>query len=158
MIRRPPRSTRTDTLFPYTTLCRSRDDEEHAAIPGGQQERFVAAGDRRQYQMRALDQLDLGRCIAEQRRPPRTGRVDDDLGANRQALAAAAILDFTASDLPVRFDQARRRNTVRADHADALSGGHLVHRRACSVFLVVPATKPPAALPATTKPIGPPQT
>src|SRR3546814_16361763 len=22
MIRRPPRSTRTDTLFPYTTLCR----------------------------------------------------------------------------------------------------------------------------------------
>src|SRR3546814_17152006 len=23
MIRRPPRSTRTDTLFPYTTICRS---------------------------------------------------------------------------------------------------------------------------------------
>src|SRR3546814_20604837 len=31
MIRRPPRSTRTDTLFPYTTLCRSvRDDDEPA--------------------------------------------------------------------------------------------------------------------------------
>src|SRR3546814_6997468 len=26
MIRRPPRSTRTDTLFPYTTLCRSGVD------------------------------------------------------------------------------------------------------------------------------------
>src|SRR3546814_12856379 len=26
MIRRPPRSTRTDTLFPYTTLCRSLAD------------------------------------------------------------------------------------------------------------------------------------
>src|SRR3546814_9433043 len=26
MIRRPPRSTRTDTLFPYTTLFRSRID------------------------------------------------------------------------------------------------------------------------------------
>src|SRR3546814_11661599 len=25
MIRRPPRSTRTDTLFPYTTLFRSKD-------------------------------------------------------------------------------------------------------------------------------------
>src|SRR3546814_3197542 len=25
MMRRPPRSTRTDTLFPYTTLFRSRD-------------------------------------------------------------------------------------------------------------------------------------
>src|SRR3546814_7834295 len=27
MIRRPPRSTRTDTLFPYTTLFRSIDGE-----------------------------------------------------------------------------------------------------------------------------------
>src|SRR3546814_13673396 len=27
MIRRPPRSTRTDTLFPYTTLFRSRVKE-----------------------------------------------------------------------------------------------------------------------------------
>src|SRR3546814_16198134 len=26
MIRRPPRSTRTDTLFPYTTLFRSESD------------------------------------------------------------------------------------------------------------------------------------
>src|SRR3546814_15178336 len=31
MIRRPPRSTRTDTLFPYTTLFRSR----HLDAPGG---------------------------------------------------------------------------------------------------------------------------
>src|SRR3546814_16398330 len=30
MIRRPPRSTRTDTLFPYTTLFRSRDGREEA--------------------------------------------------------------------------------------------------------------------------------
>src|SRR3546814_9762908 len=28
MIRRPPRSTRTDTLFPYTTLFRSRSGRE----------------------------------------------------------------------------------------------------------------------------------
>src|SRR3546814_19020406 len=27
MIRRPPRSTRIDTLFPYTTLFRSKDDK-----------------------------------------------------------------------------------------------------------------------------------
>src|SRR3546814_4436198 len=31
MIRRPPRSTRTDTLFPYTTLFRST--EEHVGRP-----------------------------------------------------------------------------------------------------------------------------
>src|SRR3546814_2654560 len=30
MIRRPPRSTRTDTLFPYTTLFRSGREEGHA--------------------------------------------------------------------------------------------------------------------------------
>src|SRR3546814_8189303 len=28
MIRRPPRSTRTDTLFPYTPLCRSAVDAQ----------------------------------------------------------------------------------------------------------------------------------
>src|SRR3546814_4366238 len=31
MIRRPPRSTRTDTLFPYTTLFRSSVAEKGAA-------------------------------------------------------------------------------------------------------------------------------
>src|SRR3546814_4099943 len=35
MIRRPPRSTRTDTLFPYTTLFRSADQIiEHRALFG----------------------------------------------------------------------------------------------------------------------------
>src|SRR3546814_18478025 len=29
MIRRPPRSTRTDTLFPYTTLFRSESAADH---------------------------------------------------------------------------------------------------------------------------------
>src|SRR3546814_7534695 len=35
MIRRPPRSTRTDTLFPYTTLFRSRlrRARRRAALP-----------------------------------------------------------------------------------------------------------------------------
>src|SRR3546814_20751259 len=38
MIRRPPRSTRTDTLFPYTTLFRSLSDfktNEYAHLVGG---------------------------------------------------------------------------------------------------------------------------
>src|SRR3546814_14536848 len=32
MIRRPPRSTRTDTLFPYTTLFRSAADGSQAIM------------------------------------------------------------------------------------------------------------------------------
>src|SRR3546814_9114516 len=35
MIRRPPRSTRTDTLLPYTTLFRSRRAVERLDEPGG---------------------------------------------------------------------------------------------------------------------------
>src|SRR3546814_10503728 len=35
MIRRPPRSTRTDTLFPYTTLFRSPRTVVFAHAPGG---------------------------------------------------------------------------------------------------------------------------
>src|SRR3546814_5175066 len=40
MIRRPPRSTRTDTLFPYTTLFRSPDD-----LHPGDAGRPLACGD-----------------------------------------------------------------------------------------------------------------
>src|SRR3546814_20484986 len=39
MIRRPPRSTRTDTLFPYTTLFRSRLKAEIEAISRAQRTR-----------------------------------------------------------------------------------------------------------------------
>src|SRR3546814_20338821 len=35
MIRRPPRSTRTDTLFPYTTLFRSMNDAYFRALYDG---------------------------------------------------------------------------------------------------------------------------
>src|SRR3546814_10976262 len=48
MIRRPPRSTRTDTLFPYTTLFRSLDRVLAAGggERGGRRDRCVARGDR----------------------------------------------------------------------------------------------------------------
>src|SRR3546814_19325342 len=47
MIRRPPRSTRTDTLFPYTTLFRSRQ-------PGGDRGQYVL--ECRQFSALALHQ------------------------------------------------------------------------------------------------------
>src|SRR3546814_10020613 len=34
MVRRPPRSPRTDTLFPYTTLFRSIGGGTNSALPG----------------------------------------------------------------------------------------------------------------------------
>src|SRR3546814_10256731 len=55
MIRRPPRSTRTDTLFPYTTLFRSSDTRQQRGHQDGRQrdepeqpfERHAASGERR---------------------------------------------------------------------------------------------------------------
>src|SRR3546814_7358986 len=47
MIRRPPRSTRTDTLFPYTTLFRSLSGggARHAGRRGAGGPRTAARGD-----------------------------------------------------------------------------------------------------------------
>src|SRR3546814_2864703 len=46
MIRRPPRSTRTDTLFPYTTLFRSHQ-RHHLPVEGRQDARQCDGGARR---------------------------------------------------------------------------------------------------------------
>src|SRR3546814_15487604 len=64
MIRRPPRSTRTDTLFPYTTLFRSRDRnaglvgglDDHRALGRGQFDAVDEDGDlvRRQVRVHGL--------------------------------------------------------------------------------------------------------
>src|SRR3546814_8041450 len=75
MIRRPPRSTRTDTLFPYTTLFRSepqigavlddgrcRFQHERAALDA-----LVARGEHILWQF-AVEQRDICRVDPEQRR------------------------------------------------------------------------------------------
>src|SRR3546814_14477106 len=49
MIRRPPRSTRTDTLFPYTTLFRSNQDKKvedtTLALPAQIERKYLRVGD-----------------------------------------------------------------------------------------------------------------
>src|SRR3546814_17287818 len=76
MIRQPPRSTRTDTLFPYTTLCRSVDVQKidrrcadmspgfciqrEAAVAGAQGKSHIAAGKVDEVAVSAkFDRLDL---------------------------------------------------------------------------------------------------
>src|SRR3546814_12538285 len=93
MIRRPPRSTRTDTLFPYTTLFRSvlaaagaerqrQLDQDRAARAGADRARSKAtrrtsAPARAEHERRRLD--------------PRPGR--EDAGRQRAAGRQAAALD-----------------------------------------------------------------
>src|SRR3546814_3469552 len=70
MIRRPPRSTRTDTLFPYTTLCRSAlaraVDEQRAIILGEafgepQRARRIGLGVIERFEPRGAQPLDVPR-------------------------------------------------------------------------------------------------
>src|SRR3546814_9491603 len=58
MLRRPPRSTRTDTLFPYTTLFRSR-------LHAGSRHRLWP---RHAARHRCADRARAGACRAERRR------------------------------------------------------------------------------------------
>src|SRR3546814_15393154 len=64
MIRRPPRSTRTDTLFPYTTLFRS--DRRRERLVDAEAFLRAAAGWRRERQHRRP--RDAERALVDMRR------------------------------------------------------------------------------------------
>src|SRR3546814_2544586 len=91
MIRRPPRSTRTDTLFPYTTLFRSARRQREGQIL---EEQFVAIG--------LGDARDLDHLAAEA-----LGNLDDDLGLARGALFLRLDQLVEALDTRLRLGLAR---------------------------------------------------
>src|SRR3546814_18704864 len=72
MIRRPPRSTRTDTLFPYTTLFRSSDRPVQDVLLGGPGRRVglhVLAFHHHQEEVTGVDKVDeiLAAQVVERR-------------------------------------------------------------------------------------------
>src|SRR3546814_1229691 len=69
MIRLPPRSTRTDTLFPYTTLFRSSDDHARDRYPGRQGRAHPCP----------RDPGEPARQRAAAQRPPEIGRAPSEL-------------------------------------------------------------------------------
>src|SRR3546814_1644638 len=98
MIRRPPRSTRTDTLFPYTTLFRS-PHPHHLSLPpvhgGGRaaerRPQFAVpfrSGGRRADPAQCHLHRRAGRGAAVLRRPARPG---DDLGGLRRRRSAVRL-------------------------------------------------------------------
>src|SRR3546814_5724074 len=81
MIRRPPRSTRTDTLFPYTTLFRSgadmlrREREFDKGIIISQQRRHrIAAADAERLQRRRCPEPSLAH-VADSRSEEHTSEL-----------------------------------------------------------------------------------
>src|SRR3546814_12508713 len=90
MIRRPPRSTRTDTLFPYTTLFRS--------VAGHEAELVVVDGNVSPIQQRNLEKA-LGAKVID-----RTGLILEIFGeraATREGTLQVELahLDYQASRL-----------------------------------------------------------
>src|SRR3546814_18863893 len=78
MIRRPPRSTRTDTLFPYTTLFRSR---RSAVLRRGFEQRDVVKLDRR------VGEQIVGTKLLHRDRQPRSAILEGT--ARRDAVRVA---------------------------------------------------------------------
>src|SRR3546814_13389526 len=117
MSRRPPRSTRTDTLFPYTTLFRSSD--------GGLRRHLDLARPRRRHPARRAEVLpfqDAGQCI----RGGQQGHVPDPpselttcaawpaAASNRNAASRAQSTRNRSVRSPVRLDTgAGSRNILR---------------------------------------------
>src|SRR3546814_15522015 len=54
MLRRPPISTRTDTLFPYTTLFRSKEDDGKGQCRGSDRHRRVRHEPSQEYEPQHL--------------------------------------------------------------------------------------------------------
>src|SRR3546814_6905831 len=75
MIRRPPRSTRTDTLFPYTTLFRSNLERDGQKIAIFEVRRGVQRARRQR--------MDPRRQLAHRRRADDMRRVDHDIAVGR---------------------------------------------------------------------------
>src|SRR3546814_13727189 len=89
MIRRPPRSTRTDTLFPYTTLFRSVGVREAIRKP---RLRCLVLRPRRQFGViAAVDEHTRQRRRVDFDRPARRPARDEQVGHHRlHRLAAEA--------------------------------------------------------------------
>src|SRR3546814_955874 len=62
MIRRPPRSTRTDTLFPYTTLFRSGKENGRLQAPRRQLEEFGISARHVTNAIDEIERLGLADC------------------------------------------------------------------------------------------------
>src|SRR3546814_20957706 len=94
MIRRPPRSTRTDTLFPYTTLFRSDAEQpEHALAQrrqaGHGQEHAHHRGEHDQRHHAWLGQLPVLAGDAPVHQSTARSRASSDTSTNRSNTAPA---------------------------------------------------------------------
>src|SRR3546814_15367736 len=123
MIRRPPRSTRTDTRFPYTTLFRSDPARRHA----GGEHHLVEA--RQQFRRRPRRQPQLHAGFVDAVAEVAQGLVEFLLAGNRLGeveLAADLVRRIEQRDVVAalggdrRAGQARRRSEEHTSELQSL--------------------------------------
>src|SRR3546814_10218679 len=96
MIRRPPRSTRTYTLFPYTTLFRSQQDVRDVRVD---QRRAAADRQRRFFVLRDDLQLDAGLAPDVVQEGLAVRGAPAGFGCHRANMRDAAPADLAGADL-----------------------------------------------------------
>src|SRR3546814_5642566 len=109
MIRRPPRSTRTDTLFPYTTLFRSRHAGAEAVVSGAARRSRTGARD--------LDGLYAGPAAVVRCTAVRSVRCD----CTERPVQSAALAVFGAAPPPRCAADSVTGTTASPDSADRKS-------------------------------------
>src|SRR3546814_16043823 len=137
MIRRPPRSTRTDTLFPYTTLFRSRGwRRSPRSLKAGSISR---AGRKADHGIAAfLREKDAAKRLQNAGRiSPALGRGGEEASAHRRAGVAGRLAGWTAR----RGQKGRRLQRFRLALPCCLQiGGASCRERVCqSVWIWVVA-------------------
>src|SRR3546814_10847905 len=131
MLRRPPRSTRTDTLFPYTTLFRSAipgvetavDAEFHVRLARAEPDVADEKVGRRRALARVIGDAErdrIGACLAG-----RKGRAEAAVGVGADRLPGGAEGDGERfvrrraaldHDRPVALDQDRKGTRLKSSH------------------------------------------
>src|SRR3546814_19951299 len=140
MIRRPPRSTRTDTLFPYTTLFRSRASRRSLLSPcappchrrGVSVQTSDTIDTRQEFAARILDWYDRSARVLPWRVPPGSNAVPDPyrvwmaevLLQQTTVAAVAGYFERFTVRWPTGADQIRRASCrERGCPAGEISGG-----------------------------------
>src|SRR3546814_20196429 len=126
MIRRPPRSTRTDTLFPYTTLFRARAPDRVRRYVGTVQ--IVGS-----FAFQAARRIVTGgrlRPVRAARLQPRQRECVTLAGQSKSNTHISGLLRLSPATVKSYIESASARNTVPTQptpELDAATQGHNHH-------------------------------
>src|SRR3546814_10201424 len=114
MIRRPPRSTRTDTLFPYTTLFRSQEDPSFRVRSDEESGQTIISG---------MGELHLEVLVDRMRRPALRGERSEEHTSELQSLMRTSYAVFCLTKKNT-IHKHRKTPDLPPDHKTQISSRH----------------------------------